>query len=280
MPFTISHAAAVLPFHRTLRRYGLFSAAIIGSMVPDFGFFLPLPVHRGQTHSAMALFTFCLPLGLATYWLFQLLIKTAWCAVLPDRWRERLRAEHPVARLGDLRTWLGAAAAVLAGALTHLVWDGFTHEDGRGVRMLPFLDDDGPGLAGNPLPLYQWLQVGSSVVGLVVVFAAVWMWSRRDRPVDRERAQALVTWRYPELAARERHFWFAAYLLLPVLMLLLDASPILHSGRTWWTVGGLISHLAFVGLGGLIFSLALVSASVRLRLAWLKRRLDDRAAPR
>ncbi len=41
MPFTISHAAAVLPFARLLARWRLLSATIIGSMVPDFGLLLP-----------------------------------------------------------------------------------------------------------------------------------------------------------------------------------------------------------------------------------------------
>lgn len=277
MPFTISHVAAVLPCHRTLRRYGLFSAAIIGSMVPDFGFLLPVPLHRSETHSARALFTFCLPLGLATYWLFQLLVKTAWCAILPGRWRARLRTEHPVARLRDWRIWLGAALAVLAGAFTHLVWDGFTHEDGRGVRMLPFLDDDGPYVTGNPLPLYQWLQLGSSVVGLAIVLAALWKWTRNDRPLDSAAAPATATWPYPDLAAWERLFWLSAYLLVAAVAMLVAVAPELHRGRSWYTVGGMLSRLAFAGLGGLSVSIGVVSALVRLRLALLRRRLDDRS---
>jgi hypothetical protein len=40
----------------------------------------------------------------------------------------------------------------------------------------------------------------------------------------------------------------------------------------------MLSQLAFVGLGGVIVSVALVSALVRLRLALLRRRLDDRSA--
>lgn len=276
MPFTISHIAAVLPAHRTLRRLGIFSAAIVGSMVPDFGFLPPLQLERSATHSAMALLTFCLPMGLAAFWLFQLLIKPAWCAVLPDRWRGRFRAEHPVARIGNLRVWLAAAAAVLVGAATHLVWDGFTHEDGRGVRMLPFLDDDGPPIEGHPLPLYQWLQHVSSILGLVVVLVAAWKWSRSSGYVERPVEPEHGTWRYPELGARERQLWLAAYLSVPTMMLAFAAAPGLHPGRIWYTLGGMLSQLAFVGLGGAIVSLALVSALVRLRLALLRRRLDDR----
>ena len=41
MPYTMSHAAVVLPFSRLLARWQLLSAAVIGAMVPDFGLFFP-----------------------------------------------------------------------------------------------------------------------------------------------------------------------------------------------------------------------------------------------
>ena len=274
MPFTVSHVAAILPAHRNLRRWGFFSAAVVGTMVPDFGFLLPWPLARAATHGAPALLTFCLPLGLAAFWLFQLLIKPAWCVVLPGNWRMRLRAEHPVARLGDWRAWLGAAAAVLAGAFTHLVWDGFTHEDGRGVQMLPFLDDYGPGIEGHTLHLYRWLQHVSSIVGLIAVVVAAWRWSRGEiRPVP-EGTQGRDVSLTPELDARERHAWLAAYVLIPAVLLLSFLTPGLHEPRPGSSPGRLLTHLAFLGLGGAAISLLLVSALIRLRVAWLQRSLD------
>src|SRR5258707_2092213 len=84
MPFTISHAAVVLPFSRLLARWRLLSAVIVGAMVPDFGLFFPWRMHRVESHSAGALFAFCLPVGMATYWLFLYLIKAPGLGVLPD----------------------------------------------------------------------------------------------------------------------------------------------------------------------------------------------------
>ena len=236
-------------------------------MVPDFGYFLPLPLTREATHSAVTLFTFCLPLGLVTIWLFQLLIKPAWCVVLPGGWRMRLRAEHPVARIGDWRVWLGAAAAVLAGAFTHLVWDAFTHEDGRGVRMLPFLDDLGPDIEGHTLHLYRLLQHASSVLGLLVVIVAAWRWTHGAIRTAPAGAQ--------ELGSRERHAWLAAYVVIPALFLLSSVIPGLHEPRPpWQTFGSFLSQLAFLGLGGTGISLTLVSALIRARVALRQRSLD------
>lgn len=164
MPFTVSHVAAILPLHRPLRRFGLLSAAAIGAMAPDLDFMLPIHLTREQTHGRLALLTFCLPVGLTAWALFQMLIKPALMEVLPDRLYTRLSAEHPAPRLGNVKGWLYAGLAVVFGALTHILWDGFTHEDGLAVRMLPVLDERGPNLVGPQWHLYRWLQHGSSVV--------------------------------------------------------------------------------------------------------------------
>jgi len=84
MPFTLSHTAIVLPFTRPLRRWRLLSAALIGSMVPDFGLFFPWRLPRFETHSALALLTFCLPVGLVCYWAFQFVLKAPVLEVLPE----------------------------------------------------------------------------------------------------------------------------------------------------------------------------------------------------
>ena len=95
MPFTVSHIAAVLPGYRPLTRAQMFTAAVIGSMVPDFGMLMPGTMVRWQTHSLPALFTFCLPVGLTAYWLTLLLIRPAVLEVVPDGAYLRLRAASP-----------------------------------------------------------------------------------------------------------------------------------------------------------------------------------------
>jgi hypothetical protein len=61
--------------------------------------------------------------------------------------------------------------AVVLGALTHVVWDAFTHSGMWGTRMLPWLSTSVGGLA-----LYRWLHVASSVIGLAGLawFAVRW----------------------------------------------------------------------------------------------------------
>jgi hypothetical protein len=263
VPFTISHVAAVLPAHRLLRRYGLLSAAIIGSMVPDFGFLFPWPLEREQTHGTLALLKFCLPVGLTAWVLFQLFIKPAWGAVLPGRWRWRLRAEHPTALLGRWQTWVAAAAVILLGAITHLIWDGFTHEDGRGVRLLSILDDYGPDFHGHSMRLYRLLQHGSTLVGLSVVLAAAWIWADggvhgkgRDAPAPEQ----------PELSSLERHTWLAAYLLVPAALLAVSFAAGLHHPNPWMSALQAVTRLAYLAMSSLYGSVLLVSMAICLRL--------------
>jgi hypothetical protein len=262
MPFTISHIAAVLPLYRPLRRMGLLSAAAIGAMAPDLDLALPLRLTRAQTHGRMALFTFALPVGLAVWALFQLLIKPAVIEVLPNRVFARLRADHFGPRLQSWRTWLGATAAILFGALTHDIWDGFTHEDGVGVRMLPFLDDYGPELGNHPVHLYRWLQHGSSVIGLLIVLIAAWLWVRhapkQDRPVERR------------LSANERHVWAAIYILIPVLLVGAAMLKIHLNGWPRLLSSAALTLFAVLAIDGSAFSLVVTSALLRRRLLALR----------
>jgi hypothetical protein len=259
MPFTVSHIAAVLPGYRPLTRAHMFTAAVIGSMVPDFGFLVPVFMARWQTHSLAALFTFCLPVGLTAYWLTLLLIRPALLDVVPDGAYVRLRAAHPPASIRQFSAWLYAAAAILLGAVTHLIWDGFTHENARGVRMFPLLTDYGAEMAGHSLHLYRWLQYGSSLLGLAVVAAALILWLHHapapaEPPVRR-------------IARPERLAWLSAYLLpslLAMAWLLWRPWP---AGLSPLDNGWALGSVAIVGMRSAAASLLLVSVLLRARVA-------------
>ena len=169
MPYTLSHVAVVAPVARLLARLRVLSAVVIGSMVPDFGYLMPNHPPRFETHSAIALVTFCLPVGMLTYWLFQRLLKTPLVSVLPDQPYMRWLPYSKPAAWSSPRQWLLAAGGALAGAVTHLAWDGFTHEGARGVRMVPELSDTMLELHGHVLTGTRVFQDLSSLLGLVTV---------------------------------------------------------------------------------------------------------------
>jgi hypothetical protein len=260
MPYTISHTAVVLPFARLLARWRLLGAVLIGSMVPDFGVFSPWTVARIETHSLLGLLTFCLPIGLLTYWVFQFLIKPAMAEILPDgaysRWQEFKRPE-PV---GSVRQWLLASCGILVGALSHLALDGFSHDGGRGVRMFPALDEPLFDIGRRHIMATRLIQDPGSLVGLAVVVAIIVYALRRDpETVVPNRA----------LSKPERHRWAMVYLAAMLVFTIVFS----FSARESYQVSahgiravGLIYDTAVAVLRGLAAAVLGVSLALTVRL--------------
>jgi len=262
VPFTISHAAAVLPFTRPLARWRLLSATVIGSMVPDFRVFFA-GLSRVETHSAAALITFCLPVGMFTYWVFQGLVRTAVLEVLPDGPYARWRPLAAPANIRSIRQWLLAACGILAGALSHLLWDAFTHAGGRGVRMFPVLDDSIVEIGWRHVPAMYALQDLGSLLGLVAVLAIMGYGLRRghEQPVPGR----LVT-------APERVKWILAY---AITFAVISVAFYLWSRlglRPTRSIALRVADFAIAGLRGLAAALLLVSLALDARLRSLRYR--------
>jgi hypothetical protein len=257
MPFTVSHLAVVLPFSRQLARWRVLSAAAMGSMVPDFHIFAPWPMGRIETHSFMALFTFSLPVGLIGYWLFQYLIKAPLIELLPDGAFERWRPFSTPASIESSRQWIFAACGVLAGAFTHLVWDAFTHEGARGIRMLPIPEEPFFDLGHHHLPFTRAMQDGSSLLGLLAVIA-IFCYALRP---GKEKPVAPRT-----LSAAERRLWVWAILLGTIALwaVFLRLSPYLSHGMSG--VGWLLYESAIASIRALGTATVLFAVLVRIRL--------------
>ncbi|MEU6313456.1 DUF4184 family protein [Streptomyces sp. NPDC047014] len=176
MPFTLSHAAAVLPaVRRTGRARGslVASALVLGSFAPDTFYFTDAVVEGVMaygtfTHSLPGVLTLdaLLTAVLVGCWL---LLREPLLALMPHRWRGRVavfvRGEQWRAgrRLPALAAWFYLSAVI--GSLTHVLWDSFTHGDRWGTDAMPWLGE--PVAFG--LPPYTFLQYGSSAVAACVL---------------------------------------------------------------------------------------------------------------
>ncbi|MFR0351946.1 DUF4184 family protein [Streptomyces sediminimaris] len=178
MPFTLSHAAAVLPAVRAdgTGRGRLVPAVLVaGSFAPDMTYYAASVISGAMefgdvTHSFPGVFTVDVLVAWALVWLW-LLVREPLVALLPRARQPRpaalLRCGARPARVRAplVARWYASAAL---GALTHVVWDAFTHPDRWGVRVFPVLTR---GLAG--FPLYWYLQYAGSAVAAAVI--AVWL---------------------------------------------------------------------------------------------------------
>ncbi len=172
MPLTIAHPAAVLLFRHS--RLPI-SALVIGSLAPDFEYFLHLSPRTDFSHTAPGLFAFCIPVGLVAFWVFHYVWKRPLLAMAGGS-TEHYKPFHfwPLPRL------FMVCCELLIGALIHILWDSFTHDYGWLVQRVEGLRQGIP-LGRLEPPLYQVLNLISSVFGIgVLVFVAFyhrqWTW--------------------------------------------------------------------------------------------------------
>ncbi|HET9474747.1 MAG TPA: DUF4184 family protein [Steroidobacteraceae bacterium] len=179
MPFTVSHAAAVLPLQRFGKLQLPLTALMIGSMAPDFGYFFSLEANRALTHSFSGLFLFALPVGLLVWLFYVAVLEKTTITLLSDRWHTRFAHTDAITPALIAR----AAIAIVLGAVTHILWDACTHRATFVTDAIPVLLGPTPGFAW--LPIYHVLQGLSSVVGLVIL--AHWA-----RGLHRQPAKSLI----------------------------------------------------------------------------------------
>ena len=125
MPFTFSHAAAVLPLRNTRL---VLSALIIGSLSPDFSYVLQVFGPRVTAHSLSGVLFFCTPLSALIWLIYTKYLRHSWAMLFP--WLDV--SERPY-------RWVNVIASVTIGAASHILWDSFTHRWGVFVQWIPVL---------------------------------------------------------------------------------------------------------------------------------------------
>lgn len=170
MPFTLAHPAAAVP----LQRFGLpLSALIVGSLMPDLPYFLFQTTSRQFAHSLAGIFIFCVPVGLLVLVVFHRLLKEPTLQLLPLEHRRKLQSVSGPFDFWPLPRLFTICLALLAGALTHVVWDSFTHADGWAVRHEILFT-----VRIYTLPIHRILQHGGTIFGLVFLDWFYWRWWR------------------------------------------------------------------------------------------------------
>jgi hypothetical protein len=201
MPWTFAHPAAVLPLRRLYPLSLDFSALVIGSMIPDLGYYLFYSNLARSAHSFRGSVLVCLPIGLALWGIFRLLRKPL-CFVLPQPHRGALAAIAATPLSLRPRTLIAAGVSVLLGAWTHIVWDSFTHNGTWVVKRVPLLRESVFRVGTVEFPWYFLLQQLSTIVGAAILIAAYCSWLRLHRgSVTNPASGADDRWRYLLLVA-------------------------------------------------------------------------------
>lgn len=183
MPFTLAHPAVAVPIARAMGGRASLSALVIGSMIPDVVYFLPLGVDGWASHSLAGLFWFCIPVGTVAFLLFHLLAKRPAAALLPHSLSRRLPESVFNGPLLGAVPLPGVILSVGLGALSHIGWDAFTHSHSVVVQRLPLLQARLGAIAGIEVRVYKALQYVSSAIGMLALMFWSYRWARSSPPV-------------------------------------------------------------------------------------------------
>lgn len=179
MPFTPTHMLAVFPMVRPWASPGIFTALVIGSMIPDWPLYFPVGPGYYLTHSLTGIFIACLPLGLACTLLFLVAGRRSLIELAPPGLQQRLVGYLSASPVRSARDIVNLAAAVCVGSATHIVWDAFTHAGTWAVDLFPSLNEVWVTVYTDRFVGYMTLQHGSSLIGLPLMIVLFFRWYRR-----------------------------------------------------------------------------------------------------
>jgi len=238
MPFTFSHPAIILPLSYLPKRWISLTALIVGSMTPDFEYFLRMKVKSIYSHTIPGIFWFDLPLGIIIAFIFHTIVRNALFLNLPKQIKTRLLTYQTFDWTNYFRyNWFVVIISLLIGIASHLFWDGFTHDHGHFVEIIPSLKNK-VNLFDLQIPIFKILQHSSSLVGALLIVLAI-----RKLPVSRIE-NTKINYKY--------------WQVLTIIALIIILFRFL-TGLEYYEYGAVIISFISATLIGLIFSPILIN---------------------
>jgi len=190
MPLTFSHPAIILPAKYLPEKWVSMTALIVGSVTPDFEYFIRLREESFYTHTLAGIFCLDLPAALLLTFIYHYLVRDLFISNIPGFFRKRFSPYM------HFKWWqyfkqhfLVVIICLLVGIASHLFWDSFTHLDGYFVRIIPVLKQS-THIFGSRIQYARLLQTISTIVGAAVILFAIMRMPAADKyatpnmPVD------------------------------------------------------------------------------------------------
>ena len=168
MPFTFSHPAIVLPFkYFWIKRFST-TGLVIGSIVPDFEYFVRFRNWTSVSHKWTGVLWFDLPVAMTLCFVFHEIVKRPLFENLPDLISSRvMRFSTFNWKRYFSRRWVTVIFSILLGIVSHLLWDRFTHMTYAFIESKPLPPTGHTDF--NPSPSYRIIQIFYSMFGLAVL---------------------------------------------------------------------------------------------------------------
>ncbi|MEN9907765.1 MAG: hypothetical protein RLZZ540_906 [Bacteroidota bacterium] len=238
MPFTFSHPAIILPLSYLPKKWISLTALIVGSLTPDFEYFLRMKVQSIYSHTLSGIFWFDLPLGIIITFLFHTIIRNTLFLNLPLQIKARLFQYQKFDWINYFKfNWIIVIISLLIGITSHLFWDSFTHNHGYFVENIPSLKNK-INLYNLQIPIFKILQHSSSLIGGIIIILGF-----RKLPISK-------------IENTEINFKYWLILIITTLMIILVR---FLTGLTFYQYGTIIITIISATLIGLIVTPILIN---------------------
>lgn len=181
MPFTFCHPAIILPLKKLSPRYVSMTGLVVGSMLPDFEYFIRLKLTGTHGHTLPGIFYFDLPLGIILCFVFHNIVRNSFIDSLPQFLYVRFSDfGHFNWNRHFQKNFIVVIISLLVGTASHIFWDAFTHPTGFFVERTEALSDI-INIHSLQIPIYKILQHGGTLVGAFGIMLYIWaMPAKRD----------------------------------------------------------------------------------------------------
>ena len=167
MPFTLSHTVVAIPLLR-FRRWSDPVALVIGTMVPDAGYFVQGLPRGHASHTLSGSFLTALPVGIMV-WVLVALLGIRASSLMPTNFRQLVLPALWAMR--KPRNIFLAVPSLWIGIASHNFLDAFTHPSGWFVERSQLLEKSlGTFPLLGELPMFHLLQHLGTILGVLCLF--------------------------------------------------------------------------------------------------------------
>lgn len=175
MPFTLAHPAAVVFIKN---KYLNLTALVLGSMAPDFIYFLLFTPSSNIGHTVWGSIFINIPICFFLNFIYYRYIKDPFIYNLPSKLYENyswlMKVDNKVINVREIFIFIYSS---ILGMITHVFWDSFTHKTGYFVSKIEFLRSY-IDIFGHKIYLYKIGQHGGTLVGFVII--AIYIYNLRN----------------------------------------------------------------------------------------------------
>ncbi|UUW09407.1 DUF4184 family protein [Flavobacterium plurextorum] len=173
MPFTFAHPAIILPLQFLNKKWFSLTGLVIGSMIPDFEYFIRMRIQSIYSHTIAGVFWFDLPLALLISFIFHNKVKNLLFQNLPYCFQSRFLIFTTFNWNNYFKqNWIVVLFSILIGTASHLLWDSFTHDSGYFVNHITLLQNS-VYIFGIDIPILKIAQHLSTLAGGAILFFAI-----------------------------------------------------------------------------------------------------------